>query len=437
MLEHHSNVDFDDDESGAPDPKKGRSKLAAENWDMPVVVTTAVQFFESLFANRTSRCRKLHNLADSVIIFDEAQTIPLPYLMPCVRAIAELVVNYGASCVLCTATQPALGPVFTAVSTELAPREITPEIPMNVFVRVRYEQVGRLSDEELADRLNAHCQALCIVGTRKQAQKVFELLDKDGSFHLSTLMTPEHRRAVLEEVRTRLKDGLPCRVVATSLIEAGVDVDFPVVYRAEAGLDSVVQAAGRCNREGKRPAGDSCVYVFQPDSAYTATLPHSMKRPLEIMRSVTRDCPAPDAPETIERYFTALRQFTGDDVDSKRIVPQFENGVEDFSRPSFPFAKAAQEFRLIDSDTRAVLVPCTEEAEALAARLLRGERSRALLRKAGQYSVNVYEDHFNALNSRGALKLLEQDLAVLTDPSLYSKETGMILLADGGVGIFA
>ncbi len=436
VLEHHSNVDFGDDESGPPDPEKERKKLASENWDLPVVVTTAVQFFESLFANKPSRCRKLHNLADSVIIFDEAQTIPLPYLLPCVRAIAELTVNYGASCVLCTATQPALGPLFQAVTPDLATREIAPEIPAQVFQRVRYERLEQLSDEDLAQRLNTHSQVLCIVSTRKQAQAVYTLLGKGDSFHLSTLMTPEHRREVLHTIRDRLKAGLPCRVVSTSLIEAGVDVDFPAVYRAEAGLDSVVQAAGRCNREGMRPADESLVYIFQPDSAYTATLPHAMKRPLEVMRSVTRDCPALDAPEAIERYFTALHLFSGEEIDSKRIVPRFEGGVQDPYHPSFPFAETAREFHLIDQNTRAVLIPRTEEAKALAARLQNGERSRGLLRKAGQFSVNVYENHFNALNARGALDILEDDLAVLTDPSLYSKTTGLALLADGGVGIF-
>ncbi len=438
VLEHHSNVNFGDDESGPPDPEKERKKLAAENWDLPVVVTTAVQFFESLFANRPSRCRKLHNLADSVIIFDEAQTLPLPYLLPCVRAIAELTVNYGASCVLCTATQPALGPLFQSISPELTPREIAPEIPTQVFQRVRYEHLGQLSDEDLAQCLNAHEQVLCIVSTRKQAQAVYGLLDREGSFHLSTLMTPEHRREVLAEIRRRLnpEHPLPCRVMSTSLIEAGVDVDFPAVYRAEAGLDSIIQAAGRCNREGKRPADDSRVYIFQPDSAYTSTLPDSLKRPIEVMRAVARDCPALDAPETVERYFTALRRFTGEGTDSKHIVSLFENGVQDASRPSFPFAEVAREFHLIDQNTRAVLIPRTEEAKALAARLQSGQRSRSLLRKAGQFSVNVYENHFNALNARGALDILEDGLAVLTDTALYDENTGLTLLTDGGVGIF-
>lgn len=437
VLEHHANVDFGDDEAGPPDPEKERKKLAAENWDLPVVVTTAVQFFESLFANRSSQCRKLHNLADSVIIFDEVQTLPLPYLQPCVRAIAELTVNCGASCVLCTATQPALGPLFKAIAQELTPREIAPAVPPEVFRRVRYEQLGQLSDGELARRINAHRQVLCIVSTRKQAQALYSLLGREGSFHLSTLMTPEHRRSVLAEIRRRLSPGsdLPCRVVATSLIEAGVDVDFPAVYRAEAGLDSIIQAAGRCNREGRRGAEDSRVYIFQPDGSYTAALPHAMKRPLETMKQVVRGTAALDAPETVERYFTALRQYTGEETDHLRIIPRFENAFQNSAFPSFPFASVAKEFHLIDQNTRAVLVPRTEEARTIAERLQNGERSRDLLRKAGQHSVNVYDGHFNALSSRGALKMLEDDLAILTDMSLYSRDTGFALLSDSGMGI--
>lgn len=432
VLEHHSGVDFDDQDDET-DRELRRKKLATENWDMPVIVTTAVQFFESLFANKPSRCRKLHNLADSVIIFDEAQTIPLPYLQPCVRAISELAVNYGASCVLCTATQPALGPLFQAVSPDLTFREIAPPIDPEVFRRVTYSHLGRLSDEELAERLSSHAQALCIVGTRKQAQAVYDLLDTEGSFHLSTLMTPSHRRAVLEEIRARLRDGRPCRVVSTSLIEAGVDVDFPIVYRAEAGLDSEIQAAGRCNREGRRAAEQSMVYLFQPDSAYTAHLPHSLKRPLEVARQTARDGSALDAPETIERYFTVLYQYEGAALDQKNIVSRLEAGAQDLS---FPFRSVAEQFHIIDSDTRSVLIPRTKEAVVLAERLHAGERNRSLLRKAGQESVNIYTNHFEALNARGALDILDEGVAILTDLSLYSEQTGLALLTDSGVGIF-
>ncbi len=435
VLEHHSGVALDDDEEGLLNPAKERAKLAAENWDLPVVVTTAVQFFESLYAARPSRCRKLHNLADSVIIFDEAQTLPLPYLLPCVRAITELVVNYGASCVLCTATQPALGPLFARFAPRLAMREIAPPLPQEVFRRVRYQTVGPLSDPELAEKLTGCEQALCIVGTRARAAAVYNRLPGEGAFHLSTLMTPAHRRAVLQTIKTRLREGLPCRVVSTSLVEAGVDLDFPTVWREEAGLDSMVQAAGRCNREGKRPAEESVVFLFRPAEA--GRTPHDLQRPLAIMRSVLREGESPDSPAAIARYFTQLRHAMGvENLDRLNLISRFENGLQDPARPQFPFAEAAGEFHLIEQNTRTVLVPHTPAARQLAERLRQGERSRSLLRRAGVHAVSVYERHFRALAARGALCMVEDDLAVLTDPALYSEQTGLTLLAEEGEGIF-
>ena len=422
VLEHHANVDLSDD------PVK---KLAAENWDMPVVVTTAVQFFESLFANKTSRCRKLHNIAGSVIIFDEAQTLPLSYLEPCLRAIAELTVNYGSSCVLCTATQPALGPLLRQISPLLRCREICSggDELYQFFRRVRFVRAGPLTDEELAKRLNAEKQALCIVGTRKQAQAVYHLLRGEGNFHLSTLMTPSHRSAVLEEIRARLKDGAPCTVVATSLIEAGVDVDFPAVYRSMAGLDSMIQAAGRCNREGRRALEQSRVWLFEPEDRYTAHLPHSMLRPLAAARGVMECWEQIDAPEAVEAYFTELYRLSGPELDAKQIVPMLEKRGDGL----YPFRTVAENFHLIDQDTRQVLIPVGEEAQALAARLRSGERSRELLRRAGRHMVNVYPDHFKALF---CLEFLEENLAVLTDLSWYDRDTGLKISADTGVGIF-
>ena len=245
VLEHHSNAAYEIDAEATP--KTVRLAQAAENWDMPVVVTTAVQFFESLYANRPSQCRKLHNLAGSVILFDEAQLLPLPCLRPCVHAIAQLVQHYGASAVLCTATQPALGPLFAEFlpgrpAVELCPPELCPP---ESFRRVCFRQAGRLDWDTLSGQLQQHEQVLCVVNSRKSAQEIFTRLSGEGNFHLSTLMYPAHRRAKLEEIRRRLREGLPCRVISTSLIEAGVDVDFPAVFREEAGLDSILQAAGR------------------------------------------------------------------------------------------------------------------------------------------------------------------------------------------------
>ena len=224
---------------------------------MPVIVTTAVQFFESIYANRSSKCRKLHNLADSVIIFDEAQMLPLCHLRPCVAAMASLAEQFRSTLVLCTATQPSLGDLLHTYAPSCPVTELCPQTAeeYDSFRRVTFRQEGILEDDVLAEKLSEHRQVLCIVNSRKAAQSIFARLPQEASFHLSTLMVPAQRQTLLDEIRRRLKAGEPCRVVSTSLIEAGVDVDFPAVYRELAGLDSVLQAAGRCNREGKRAAG--------------------------------------------------------------------------------------------------------------------------------------------------------------------------------------
>ena len=256
VLENHCNVDYGDSEEWNP------MKLAAENWDKPVVVTTNVQFFESLFGNKSSKCRKLHNIANSVVIFDEVQMLPTDYLKPCVAMIEELVNSFEASVVLCTATQPALQPFFQSgiPAYELCPRL---EEQFRFFKRTTFQNLDKISEEALIEKLSEEYQALCIVNTKKKAQVLYQALKGQGVFHLSTSMYPKHRKRVLEEVRRCLNAGERCLVLSTSLVEAGVDLDFHSVYRQLAGVDSVIQAAGRCNREGKRSLEDSNVYVFQ------------------------------------------------------------------------------------------------------------------------------------------------------------------------------
>lgn len=428
VLAHYSNSNYDDSGQEEMSPLR----RATENWDMPVIVTTAVQFFESLFANRTSACRKLHNIADSVVIFDEAQTLPVFYLKPCVDAIAELTENYGASCVLCTATQPALQPLFQEYTPNLKVMELCPGTRelYRAFRRVRYVQLQTLTDEELAQRLNGCSQVLCIVSTRKQAKNVYSLLKKDGSFHLSTLMTPQHRRAALNTVRQRLKEKLPCRVVSTSLIEAGVDVDFPTVYRAYAGLDSEIQAGGRCNRENKRSMQGSVVYLFQPESKYK--LLDAMKRPVKAAAEATRGRENIDSPETVTEYFRRLYQETGSALDVHDIVKQFDENVRTFS---FPFQTISREFQMIENNTWTVLIPRDEESWEIAAMLEQKEfvPSREVYRKMGQYCVNVYEEHFRELLP--SLHVVGERLAVLSVPNLYDDATGLSFENDGGQGL--
>lgn len=433
VLEHHSGVQFEnDEENGNPDPKA----LAAENWDSPLVITTAVQFFESMYANRSSQCRKLHNLANSVIIFDEAQMLPLCHLMPCVAAIGALVEQFGATAVLCTATQPVLGDLIQRFAPSHTVSEICPQIPFyfDKFRRVTFRQVGVLEDDALAELLCAHEQVLCIANSRKAAQSIFSKLPEEGSFHLSTLMVPAHRRAVLEEIRRRLNDGLPCRVVSTSLVEAGVDIDFPSVYRELAGLDSILQAAGRCNREGKRAAENSIVTIFRR----TEKAPPLFGQAIGATNIALDNNADPASPQTMENYFRELRKLNGSAIDKIGVIDAFERGR---GGSLYPFRTIAENFHMIDNDTRTVYIPWREGAE-LIDRLCAGACSKSLYRQLGQFSVQVYDTHFQALYDTGALQTadetnaLDDRGAILCDLSLYDEKTGLSLKADSGQAFF-
>ena len=428
VVEHHSGVQFDNEEE--TNQENLFQRLASENWDAPVIVTTAVQFFESLYSNRSSQCRKLHNMANSVIIFDEAQMLPTCHLKPCVGAIANLAAHFRSTVVLCTATQPVLSDLFQQFCPELRIRELCPQVAdaFQKFRRVTYRDGGTLSDEALAEELRQQNQVLCIVNTRKAAQKIYDLLPMEGSFHLSTLMYPAHRKVVLNTIRQRLRDGLPCRVVSTSLIEAGVDVDFPAVYREIAGLDSIAQAAGRCNREGKRPADSSIVTFFQSENPVPVLQKVNIQAAQEALHA-SRD---PGDPETINRYFKSLRSLIGEQTDKYGVVNALKEGYQGCL---LPFETVAKRFHFIEQSTYTVYIPLEEGAE-LCRRLLEGSAGREDYRKAGQYSVSIYEHHFADLLSAGDIRSLAENSAVLANLNLYNSVTGLSLKADPGKAEF-
>lgn len=454
VLEHHSNVDFD--VQGEGELLDNPLRLAAENWDRPIVVTTNVQLFESLFASGTSACRKLHNIAHSVIVLDEAQMIPTHFLIPCIRALAELVRNYGCTVVLCTATQPALSKFFGELG--LAVHEIVSgraEL-FSALRRVSYRGLGSLGDDELVRCMSSYEQALCIVNSRRQARGVFEKLlalgDDDGVFHLTTSMYPRHREFVLKEIRTRLEGDLPCKVIATSLIEAGVDVDFPVVFRSVAGLDSIVQAAGRCNREGRHSAEESTVYVFSPgkkskgDKGYAIPAEVSQRARVAIsavpLLSEEGRLGNLDSLENILRYFDRLYFYKGGDaLDEKGVVKALSllssarasDGIR--ISCSIPFRGVSARFRLIDDRSATVVIPDEEVACEIDA-LVGGFATRYDLRKLGRYSVGVYETDLKAMLSSGMLQPVTENLYLLLDLSCYSMQTGLDTTTWQGEGTF-
>lgn len=428
VLEHHCNYkEKDDPEEATYNRRRG---LAAENWDAPLVVTTNVQFFESLFSNKPSRCRKLHNIAKSVIVLDEAQAIPTEYLEPCLAALRELVGHYGCTVVLCTATQPALDDKSNL-------RTALPEIseiidnPQQLYDELRRTQVhfvGKLTDIELADRLKAENQALCIVSTKPQARALFERLrGQEGVYHLSTNMYPEHRRRVLDEIRVRLKSKQKeaCRVISTSLVEAGVDLDFPVVYRAMAGLDSIAQAAGRCNREGKmNDFGElGKVYVYEPEKPPRMPwLKLCMSRADETMRNLPGADPL--GLVAMRSYFKLLYDVR--ELDKNKILPRLNPRLVRVRDLYFPFREVAGDFRFIDDDTIGVIVPIEQEAQVLVQELRYTKFPRSILRKLQQYSVSVRSNEFRNLKLN-AVEMINDEIPVLINLAAYRDDVGLCL----------
>ena len=431
VIEHHSGADFSVPE-GEADPTLYRKALATENWDAPLIVTTSVQFFESLYANRPSRCRKLHNLANSVIIFDEAQTLPVPYLRPCVAAIAQLVQFYHSTAVLCTATQPVLQPLFDELASGLVSREICPDTEnlYQFFRRTTLISAGIKTEKELLSQLGSVPQGLCVVNRRATAQELYQGLEEEGRFCLTTLLCPADRKRLLEEIRQRLTDGMPCRVVSTSLVEAGVDVDFPAVWREEAGLDSILQTAGRCNREGKRATEDSKVTIFSLESQ---TVPAMIQQNVDATRSVFSRFDDPAEPAAIESYFQFFLTLKGNAaLDSQNVLEAFHHGMQGVL---FPFSSVAEKFHLIENQTVTIYLPVGEGAE-LVNQLKLGYATRSLYHRLGQYSVNVYPDHLKNLLDAGAAEPVGDGNYILTDTTLYDNLTGLSLDVETGKGMF-
>jgi CRISPR-associated endonuclease/helicase Cas3 len=430
VLEHHSALHDDPRISRQSIDKR---RLAMENWDAPVVVTTAVQFFESLFADRPARCRKLHNIAASVVILDEAQTLPVHLLQPCVALLDELALNYRTSLMLCTATQPALAREQGFKNGLDKLRELAPE-PARLYQQLRRvgRHLGRLDDDALCAQLRQREQVLCIVNNRRHARALYQrIAELDGAFHLSTLMHARHRSQTLATIRQRLDSGQPCRLISTSLIEAGVDVDFPTVLRAEAGLESIAQAAGRCNREGRRPQAASEVLVFDPGSA-DADAPEELQPFAAAFRAIERrhhdDLLAPAA---LAAYFQELYFVLGErKLDQPGLLDRLQGAEID----SLPLESLARKFRLIETVMRPLIVPfdpvdgsdIPEVRQALAQLADAPAAARALQ----AYLVQVPQQAYEALLHAHAIAPVAQErygdqFMLLLNPRLYDARLGL------------
>lgn len=425
VLEHHSNFDPDairTENSENFQSIKEKLTLSSENWDIPITVTTNVQFFESLFSNKSSRCRKLHNLANSVMILDEAQMIPTGFLRPCVMALSELILNYGSSVVICTATQPKLAQILPDY---IKYREITksPEQLYHDLQRVRLTYIGEVSDRELAERLLENTQVLCIVNTRKHAVVLYEQLHQTTDcYHLSARMCPNHRRKIISEIKEKLKKGESCRVVSTQLIEAGVDIDFPIVYRVMAGLDSICQAAGRCNRERINDSGD--VFVFRSSEEHGKVIGW-LSRTAEIGEMIIEDAGDPMSLDSIDTYFHRLYFHSGENgLDTEQILPII---AETGDKCRFRYEDIAQRFRLIKDSGRSIVVPYDKKSRSIIERIRRTGFIGTGLRELQGYVVSVYPDEFEAYWKSGELELVADRIYCLNNvKENYSDNTGLI-----------
>lgn len=444
VLENHSSVKPRDD---ASEEEKSRLELVSENWDAPVIVTTSVQFLESLFAASPSRCRKLHRIANSVVIFDEVQTLPAHLLKPTFSVFRELVANYGVSFVFSSATQPAFRR-STAFPDGFAAdelRELAPE-PPELFRRLRrvnyhLPQEGESLDwPELADRLAASLQVLCVVNLTRHASTLWEELsrrlpDDQRPIHLSAAMCPQHRLDLIQRIRERLGAGLPCRVVSTQLIEAGVDVDFPVVWRAIGPLDSIVQVAGRCNREGRLAAG--AMHVFRPTDH---KLPPGVYRAAADQAAITLAGLGGDASEILATdsgifasYFNSLYQVVNTDY-----ARMGENSIQK-DRDLLRFREVARKAKVIDDSGQPVIVANDTHGRAFAAPLIAEIRSRQLapgqlrftrddLRRLQRFMVNIHSYKFQQLESMKHVRpLLPNFELFVLDDGLYHPELGLLI----------
>lgn len=430
VVEHHANLD--------PDKEDARSRLATENWDAPIIVTTNVQFFESLFAARTSRCRKLHNIVNSVVVLDEAQLLPPEFLQPIADVINQMASHYGVTFVLSTATQPALGS-FQSFGGQLFRgldnvREIM-NAPDDLYQALQRVEISVPNDLQtprdwpsIADELVKYPSVLCIVSRRDDARELHRLMTakKDGkdTLHLSALMCGEHRSKVIAEIKARLKRNEPVRVISTQLVEAGVDVDFPVVYRALAGLDSIAQAAGRCNREGKQD-GLGRVVVFVPPKPAP---PGLLRQAVQISVSLLSGRESNVLGRDLAKQFFEHLYVRAPSLDKHGIHDLL---TRDVSNCQIQFRTAAEKFKLIDDTAYQTFLVRYGDNDVLLGMLEKEGPQRWLMRKLQRYSVNLPKHLFAQLEKQGDVREIWPGIYAQVGDKLYDKMLGVVI--DGNI----
>lgn len=425
VLQHHSNYSYD---GNTEEEKKTAEKLkrTCENWDAPLIITTSVQFFQSIYHYKGSALRKLHNLRDSVIVFDEIHLIPTELLRPCLKAVGYITKYLNSEALFLSATMPDYSKLFDKFLPDVNYNKlVTDRTNFKYFKKCEYKDMGRTTLETIAENASRCKNALIVVNTKKTAAELYNLVQGE-KYHLSANMTPAHRSRVIEVVRNKLKKGEHITVVSTSLVEAGVDLDFNTVFRQLSGLDSILQAGGRCNREGKDAKG--YVYVFDIDETYRkgsdlAMRINKTKGLLEKYQDITSyDC--------IKEYYDGIFDFNQSRI-AENSIAKYNEQSNSFDRQglmspySIPFRSYAMQFEYISADTISIVIddPNDQTCHELVETLRNGDMS--VRRALQKYSVSVYMNVFKDLYSQGVLKDHGTGIFILENQSYYNNETGL------------
>jgi CRISPR-associated endonuclease/helicase Cas3 len=415
VLEHHSNVSNHNN-------KIDNRLFGIENWDRPIIITTNVQFFESLFSNHPSKCRKIHNISKSIIVLDEVQNISVNCVPPCLFALKSLVDDFGCSVVMGTATQPAFkecsrrieGLEWNPIEISSNPEQMAQESKRTEFI----VNFNPLTWEEWADQIDKEKQILSIVNTTTDAQTLFNLVKSKNKYHLSTKMVPKHRKAIIRLIKYRLKRGLECKLISTQLIEAGIDIDFPIVNRSISPLDSIIQSGGRCNREGKLNKG--IVNVIYPISGTCP--PGSYKTSTDLTSGLLHINPNLDfhSPATYREYYEIVYE---------RVAKDFNMTM--FNSENFKFQDIAECFHIIEQTSLSVIVPYNNDAKKLISNVTNNKKiSMDMIRKLQKYTVNIFNFIANGWIENGLIKRINEDYELYEWIGQYNKKTGIINVLD-------
>ncbi|MCC8169639.1 MAG: CRISPR-associated helicase Cas3' [Oscillospiraceae bacterium] len=414
VLQHHSNYDFAKDESDDESTEK-KLRRTCENWGAPFIITTNVQFFESLYNCKSSRMRKLHNLADSVIVFDEIHMLPIKYIQPCMRAIGYVTKYLNSTAIMMSATMPDYKSFITEYAGGCNVVDlITDRGSFSAFKKCKYHYIGFCGAEKIAFEAAKYGNALIVANSRRGARKIYEACG-GKKYYLSTYMMPEHRSKVIGKIRTDLVNGEKLIVVSTSLIEAGVDLDFKCVFRENAGLDNIIQSAGRCNREGLMPFGD--VYIFE-----TENLKGDMQMKANITRSLFEEYGDISCGECIKEYYRRLFKLSDKSIEKNTITEYMVSMRPD----SIPFRTYSDSFKFIDNTMIAVVIP-NKENKNLIDELQYGKLSNK--RKLQRHSASVYFYEFESLFKQGVIKEIN-GVYILSNSNYYDEKLGLMLEND-------